>query len=193
MSGCLAVNLEITAAKTQRHKEQQAPQKDTQASFHREADMMSALFKLAVFLLVIVTPSLCKKITVCQEEDRDVRVDCVIEPKPNEIISYIFSMSKGSREYIVNTNSTTVTAAEMFQDISTVEQLGTNTLRLRLHEYKFSENTTFSCKVNTKTANIFVEKGKMLPCSTISVFFHCCPWLLYLLMSLCAVQSWNQV
>ncbi|KPP57668.1 hypothetical protein Z043_124586 [Scleropages formosus] len=142
---------------------------------------------------VLVGPGLCDTITVCQEEDKDIRVDCKIESKPNQINNYVFSISKARNEIIINTNSTTEMADRNFNYKSTVVQLGKDGYRLRLENYVVSENTTFICKTRNKTINRFVEKGKMVTCSTISVFLHSCPWLLLLPLSVYAMQGWNQV
>lgn len=118
----------------------------------------SVLFRLSVLL----TPGLCKYITVCQEEDQDIRVDCNIESKANQLPTYTFIMSSGKKEHIINTNSTTERVADQFKGKSTVEQLPTGGFRLRLQGYTPPENTTFTCRSNigTNPDHMVVEKGK---------------------------------
>uniref|UniRef100_A0A3B3T5I3 Immunoglobulin V-set domain-containing protein n=1 Tax=Paramormyrops kingsleyae TaxID=1676925 RepID=A0A3B3T5I3_9TELE len=154
---------------------------------------MTTLLKCAVFIVVLLTPGLCKYIIVCQEEDEDIRVDCNIESKANQLPTYTFIMSSGKKEHIINTNSTTEKVADNFKDKSTVEQLPTGGFRLTMSGYQPTENTTFTCRSNTGTNpdHMVVEKGKMLPCSTISVYLHSSSWLFYLLLTFYSIQSWQ--
>ncbi|KAJ8266623.1 hypothetical protein GJAV_G00132660, partial [Gymnothorax javanicus] len=152
--------------------------------------MTKSFFMSSIFLVVLVTPGFCEKATVCKEEDGDIRVDCLIPPEKNKASSYQFSISKGSKETVINTNITGSSADPSFKTNTKVELLDSQGYRLRLSNYQLTEDTTFSCVASEKNAKQVVEKGKMLACSAISVFFHNCPWLLSMLLFFHVTQSW---
>ncbi|KAJ8342453.1 hypothetical protein SKAU_G00323810 [Synaphobranchus kaupii] len=153
--------------------------------------MTNTLFISSIFLVVLVTPGFCQTTTVCKEEDEDIRVDCNIPPKANQINSYEFSITVRNKETVINSNVTGITADQTFKNITRVESLDSlKGYRLRLSNYPITDNTTFICKASGKGANVFVEKGKMIPCSAISLFLQSCPWLWSLLLFLHVTQSW---
>ncbi|KAE8287523.1 hypothetical protein D5F01_LYC13568 [Larimichthys crocea] len=53
--------------------------------------MLKSLFVYGV-LGVLLIPASCDPISVCYEDDNDLRVDCWVEPKANKISSYEFSL-----------------------------------------------------------------------------------------------------
>ncbi|KAG7237047.1 hypothetical protein INR49_032870 [Caranx melampygus] len=78
--------------------------------------MLKSLFVYGV-LGVLLIPAQCNdKITVCIEDDKDLRVDCLIEPKPNKINSFEFSWSSGTKESLINTNVSGSSAESQFKD-----------------------------------------------------------------------------
>uniref|UniRef100_A0AAY4BLV8 Thy-1 membrane glycoprotein n=1 Tax=Denticeps clupeoides TaxID=299321 RepID=A0AAY4BLV8_9TELE len=116
----------------------------------------------SVLFTVSVSPLLSDKITVCQEEDNDLRVDCQLEPNPHPLrIEYEFSMSTGSKETIINTNVSGITADVQFrQNKAYAEQLDQYLIRLTVKDFTLSENTTFMCKISADVESVFVEHGK---------------------------------
>ncbi|KAG5844609.1 hypothetical protein ANANG_G00164310 [Anguilla anguilla] len=159
-------------------------------SERKPLSMANTLFISSIFLVVLVIPGFSQKVTVCKEEDGDVRVDCLIAPKQNQINSYEFSITKGSKEVVINTNVTGKTADPKFKDTTQVDSLDLQGYRLRMRKYQMDENTTFICKATQTTESVMVVKGKMLECSAISLFLHSCPWLVASLLLLHVGQSW---
>ncbi|XDV38732.1 hypothetical protein PO909_008079 [Leuciscus waleckii] len=100
-------------------------------------------------------------IAVCQEENNDLRVDCLLEPKPNWHTDYEFSMSKGQKETIISTNISGIMPEP----------------KLTIMSFTITENTTFICKVTKIQKTLFVELESIQPCSAISVFLLGYPWL----------------
>ncbi|XP_036381361.1 thy-1 membrane glycoprotein-like [Megalops cyprinoides] len=147
---------------------------------------MNSLFICSIFLTVLVASGFCKKILVCQEET-DIRVECRLEPRQNQINNYEFSISKNNKEAIINTNVTGITADVTFKDKTRVEPLQPFGFKLTLSNFPITENTTFICKTSNLVDSVFIQKGKMETCSAISVFLQSCPWLLPLLVCFHAV------
>ncbi len=171
--------------------------------------------------LVLMIPVLCQDeesvITVCQEEDNDLRVDCLLEPRPNYHTDYEFSMSKGQKEIIINTNISGIMPEPKFRHNTFVTELEPYGFRLTIMSFTVTENTTLICKVTKVQKNLFVELGKAAvlwhyvklnkyflcltltlsllpdsiePCSAISVFLLGYPWLN--LLFLCASYSYGK-
>lgn len=116
------------------------------------------MFAFYPVLLIPVQPQL---ISVCLEEDEDLRVDCRIEPKPNKINSYEFSWSSGAREALINTNVSGSAAEAQFRDKSEVVELEPHGYRMTLKGFTntLPHNTTYMCKITGQVESINVEKG----------------------------------
>ncbi|KAG9341478.1 hypothetical protein JZ751_019288 [Albula glossodonta] len=152
--------------------------------------MITSLFISSVVLAAFLAPGLCQTIKVCREEDGEVRVDCLIQPKPNTINTFEFSMFKGGKETVIITNVTGITADQSYKGKTRVEQLEPHGYRLTLVDVPVNENTTFTCKSSGMTDSVPL-KGQMETCSAISLFLQSCPWLLSLLTLLPLMQSWS--
>ncbi|KAF7697062.1 hypothetical protein HF521_005480 [Silurus meridionalis] len=122
------------------------------------------------------------KMTVCQEEDNDLRVTCPLRPKPNYHTEFEFSMSKGKREIIINTNVSGTMPEPSFRHNTYVEQLEPYGFKLTMMRFTITENTTFMCKVTQDDKRLFVDVDALQPCSAISVLLQSYPWLLSLLL-----------
>ena len=122
---------------------------------------MFFLLLAPVLLALGLVPVHSELMTVCAEEDDDLRVDCLLETKPSMINSYEFSMSSGTKETLVNTNVSGSIVATPFRDRSYVEELEPHGYRMTMTGYvpKFPANTTFMCKVTKNVASVYVEKG----------------------------------
>ncbi|XP_048023477.1 thy-1 membrane glycoprotein-like [Chanodichthys erythropterus] len=149
------------------------------------------MFGWILLLGVLMSPVLCQDeesvITVCQEEDKDLRVDCLLEPKPNYHTDYEFSMSKGQKETIINTNISGIMPEPKFRHNTFVTELEPYGFRLTIMSFSITENTTFICKVTKIQKTLFVELDSIQPCSAISVFLLGYPWL-SLLIPLCIIH-----
>uniref|UniRef100_A0A669EB83 Ig-like domain-containing protein n=2 Tax=Oreochromis niloticus TaxID=8128 RepID=A0A669EB83_ORENI len=126
-------------------------------------NMLKSLFVYGV-LGVMLIPVKSQRMTVCMEEDEELRVDCLIENKPNIINTYQFSWSIGARQEIINTNvsSGPATQRSPLRNKSRVEELEPVGYRMTLSDFrdKLSDNTTFLCNISGQDANISVQKGK---------------------------------
>ncbi len=119
------------------------------------------------FSPVLLIPAKCnlsQNITVCVEDDDDVRVDCHILPQANKITSYEFSWSSGSKESLINTNVSGSSAEDQFKDKSEVTELDPYGYRMTLSSFKdkLPHNTTYMCKVSGVVASVSVEKGRRI-------------------------------
>lgn len=113
----------------------------------------------------MLIPAECELISVCVEDDNDLRVDCMVEPKPSQINSYEFSWSSGTKESLINTNVSGSAAEPKFKDKSNVVELEERPgYRLTLTGFTDSlpPNTTYICRISGASANINVEKGKQI-------------------------------
>lgn len=110
---------------------------------------------------MLLIPAQCNLITVCIEDDGDLRVDCLIEPKPNKINSYEFSWSSGTKESLINTNVSGSSAENQFKDKSTVEELEPHGYRMTLSDFtgKLPHNTTYMCKITGGIARVTMQAG----------------------------------
>ncbi|XP_069039197.1 uncharacterized protein [Lepisosteus oculatus] len=153
---------------------------------------MNSLFIFGVFLAVSAAPTLGdNNIKVCRQEDESLRIDCNIPPKPNQVSSYSFSMTKAGKETPITNNFTGGTTDLKFKDKIRVVPLENSGFRLTMTSFQLTENTTFICKVQSVIATAQVEKGKLVTCSAINAFLHSCPWLLYALLALQVIRSWG--
>ncbi|XP_006800080.1 thy-1 membrane glycoprotein-like [Neolamprologus brichardi] len=146
--------------------------------------MLKSLFVYGV-LGVMLIPVKSKRITVCVEDDEELRVDCLIEPKPNKINTYQFSWSIGPRQETINTNVSGDSANKEFKDKSRVEELEPVGYRMTLSDFRdnLSDNTTFLCKISGQGENITVQKDNILSCSAVSLLLkNSWSWMVYLLL-----------
>uniref|UniRef100_A0AAY5KG14 Immunoglobulin subtype domain-containing protein n=1 Tax=Esox lucius TaxID=8010 RepID=A0AAY5KG14_ESOLU len=131
------------------------------------------------------------ELSVCEEEDGDLRIDCHLEPRANQINSYEFSLSTGTVETVINTNVSGSSPDVHYRDRSYVEHLDPHGYRLRLsagtHTVTHINNhpeTTFICKISKKIASQIIQKGGLLPCSAERLLVRTCCCLLSLLFPL---------
>uniref|UniRef100_A0A3Q2YQK0 Ig-like domain-containing protein n=1 Tax=Hippocampus comes TaxID=109280 RepID=A0A3Q2YQK0_HIPCM len=112
--------------------------------------------------LVLLTPARCDLITVCREDDGDLRVDCLVKGKPNKINSYEFSWSSGSKQSLINSNVSGLAAEAEFRQVSRVTEVEPHGYRLTLSGYrdKLPHNTTYMCKITGEGASVNVERGE---------------------------------
>ncbi|KAI4900514.1 hypothetical protein NFI96_020136, partial [Prochilodus magdalenae] len=147
---------------------------------------------------VLMSPVLCDDddddddgddlMTVCQEEDKDLRVTCLLKPKPNYHTEYQFSMSSGNKEIIINTNVSGTMPENSFRHNTYVQELEPYGFQLTMMRYTLKKNTTFMCKVIKEEIRLFVESETLQPCSAISLFLQSSPWLLTLLLPFAILQ-----
>ncbi|KAK3523520.1 hypothetical protein QTP70_001888 [Hemibagrus guttatus] len=98
-----------------------------------------------------------EEMTVCQEEDNDLRVTCPLRPKPDYHTEFEFSMSKGTREVIINTNVSGTVPDSSFRHNTYVEELEPYGFKLTMMRFTLTENTTFICKVTQEDKRLFVD------------------------------------
>ncbi|KAM4726545.1 uncharacterized protein FYW61_012342 isoform 2-T2 [Anableps anableps] len=148
--------------------------------------MLTSLFLYGA-LGVLLIPVRSQLISVCFEEDEDLRVDCRIEPKPNKINSYEFSWSSGTKESLINTNVSGSAAEAQFRDKSEVVELDPHGYRMTLKGFTntLPHNTTYMCKISGQFESINVEKEQLQPCSAVSLFLKTSwSWIVPLLIFL---------
>ncbi|XP_045573471.1 uncharacterized protein isoform X1 [Salmo salar] len=175
----------------------------TQQQFRCTSSIMRSLLVCGVVLGVLWNVVHCELVSVCEEEDGDLRVDCHVEPRANQINSYEFylsaranqinsyefSVSTGTVETVVNTNVSGSAPDVHYRDRSYVEHLEPYGYRLTLnadtHTHTLTNtHTTFICKISKNIASVIIEKNDLLPCSADSVLVQSCYWLLGVLLSL---------
>ncbi|KAM9331939.1 thy-1 membrane glycoprotein-like [Pholidichthys leucotaenia] len=146
--------------------------------------MLKTLFLYGVLgVLLILVGS--ERISVCLEDDDELRVDCRIEQKSNKISSYEFSWTSGAKESLINTNVSGSSAEERFRGRSRVEELEPFGYRMTLSDFtdKLPHNTTFLCKITGELASIHVEKEKLVECSAVSIVLQTSwSWIICLLL-----------
>ncbi|KAM9348660.1 uncharacterized protein ABDE67_010715 [Symphorus nematophorus] len=154
--------------------------------------MLKSLFVFGV-LGVLLIPAQCDQISVCVEENNDLRVDCTVQQKPNKINTYEFSWSSGNKESLINTNVSGSSAEAQFKDKSTVVELeDSQGYRMTLTGFtdKLPHNTTYMCKISGEVARVTLEKDQLATCSAVSVFLQSsCSWIVYLLLFLYQTHS----
>ncbi|XP_068457212.1 uncharacterized protein [Clinocottus analis] len=130
--------------------------------------MLKCLFVFGL-LGVLLIPAKCDLISVCVKNDYDLRVDCLIQPKPNKINSYEFSWSSGTKEFLINTNVSGSAAEGKFKDKSYVEELEPHGYRMTLSGFtdNLPHNTTYMCKISGESAQVNWERDKLVPCSAV--------------------------
>eukprot|EP00064_Thunnus_orientalis_P018269 superscaffoldBa00004154_g18364 len=143
------------------------------------------MFTVFATLQVLLIPATCNLISVCVEDDEDLRVDCLVDPKPNKITDYEFSWSFGSKESLINTNVSGSAAESQFKDKSYVEELDSHRYRMTLKDFrdKLPHNTTYMCKISGVGASVSIERDHLVPCSAVSVLLQSsCSWIVCLLL-----------
>uniref|UniRef100_A0A1A8MH60 Ig-like domain-containing protein n=1 Tax=Nothobranchius pienaari TaxID=704102 RepID=A0A1A8MH60_9TELE len=138
--------------------------------------MLKSLFACGV-LGVLLMPVQSQQISVCVEDDGDLRVDCQIEPKANKISSYEFSWSLGTKEALISTNVSGSASEAQFRDKSEVVELDPHGYRMTLKGFTetLPHNTTYMCKISGQVESINVERDHLAPCSAVSMFLKS-PW-----------------
>lgn len=136
--------------------------------------MVQCILVFGVLGVLLVPGLRCDLVSVCLEDDDDLRVDCRIKPRPSQINSYEFSWSSGTKETLINTNVSGSTTEPRFREASYVEELEPYGYRLTLSGFTSTlpYNTTYMCKISRVVVSIYAERDKLLPCSALSVFLH---------------------
>ncbi|XP_026184409.1 thy-1 membrane glycoprotein [Mastacembelus armatus] len=153
--------------------------------------MLKSVFVYGV-LGVLLIPAKCNPISVCVEDDKNLRVDCQIEPKPNKINSYEFSWSTGTKESVINTNVSGSSVESQFKDKSSVVELEPHGYRMTLKDFtdKLPHNTTYMCKITGVPARVTVAKDQLVPCSAVNVFLKSSSsWIACLLLFFYCMHS----
>ncbi|XP_061755349.1 thy-1 membrane glycoprotein-like [Nerophis ophidion] len=145
--------------------------------------MLPPVFVLCGVLAALLTPARCELIKVCIEEDDHLRVDCRVKAKTNQISSYQFSWSSGSKESLINANVSGLPAESQFRGKSEVTELEPHGYRMRLKGFtdKLPHNTTYLCKINGAGASVTVEKDQLVRCCAVSLILKNC-WSVGLLL-----------
>ncbi|XP_077447759.1 thy-1 membrane glycoprotein [Stigmatopora argus] len=146
--------------------------------------MIQHLFMFSI-MGMLLRPVWCDSITVCEEDDGDLRVDCLLKANPNKINSYEFSWSSGSKQALINSNVSGLSAEEEFRKVNHVTELEPDGYRLTLSGYqdKLPHNTTYMCKITGEGASINVERDHLVPCGAVSVLQKC-SWIITILLFL---------
>ncbi|XP_068601072.1 uncharacterized protein [Brachionichthys hirsutus] len=123
---------------------------------------------------VMLIPTKGVQISVCVEDDNDLRVDCWTESQDNTVDSYEFSWSYGTKEFLINTNVSGSPAQGQFKGKSYVKELKPHGYRLTVINSGDNRphNTTYMCKLTGVPARIDVEKDNLARCSAVSVFLE---------------------
>ncbi|KAL0995001.1 hypothetical protein UPYG_G00130500 [Umbra pygmaea] len=136
---------------------------------------------ICTFVLGVVCVAVSSELSVCIEEDGDLRIDCPLKPRDSQINSYEFSMSIGAVETIINTNVSGSSPDAHYQDHSYVEQLEPQGYRLRLKAEMYRQidtdsEKTYLCKISKNITSKTIEKGELLPCTADQVVVQtfCC-------------------
>ncbi|XP_061660224.1 thy-1 membrane glycoprotein-like [Syngnathoides biaculeatus] len=135
--------------------------------------MLQCLFVFIV-LGVSLMPAQCNLITVCKEDDGDLRVDCLVKAKPDKTSSYEFSWSSGSKQSLINVNVSGLAAEAEFRKVSHVTEVEPHGYRLTLSGYldKLPHNTTYMCKITGEGASVNVERDQLVQCGAVSMFLQ---------------------
>lgn len=131
--------------------------------------MLKSLFVFGVLGVLLTPPAECDLISVCVENDNDLRVDCLIASKPNKINSYEFSWSSGTKEFLIHTNVSGSAAEVKFKDRSYVEELEPSGYRMTLSGFTetLPHNTTYMCKISGEGSQVNWEREKLPVCSAV--------------------------
>lgn len=115
---------------------------------------------LLVLPSVLLVPAKCSNITVCIEENGELRVDCLIHSKALKPESYSFFWSSGPKQMLINSNVSGSSVDNQFKGKSVVteRELGYR-MNLRGFTENLPQNPTFICRVNDESAQISLGKG----------------------------------
>ncbi|XP_077361240.1 uncharacterized protein LOC144006326 [Festucalex cinctus] len=135
--------------------------------------MLQRLFVFGM-LGVLLMPAWCDLITVCEEDDGDLRVDCLVKAKPNKINSYEFSWSSGSKQSLINANVSGLAAEAEFRQVSHVTEVEPHGYRLTLSGFrdKLPHNTTYMCKITGEGASVNMKRDDLVRCGAVSMFLE---------------------
>ncbi|XP_061902116.1 thy-1 membrane glycoprotein-like [Entelurus aequoreus] len=144
--------------------------------------MLPSVFVCGV-LAALLTPARCELIEVCIEDDDNLRVDCRVKAKANQISSYEFSWSSGSKESLINANVSGLPAESQFRGKSEVTELEPHGYRMTLKGFTdtLPHNTTYLCKITGAGASVTVEKDQLVRCCAVSLILQNC-WSVGLLL-----------
>lgn len=126
---------------------------------------------------VLLIPAKCNKISLCIEDERDLRVDCLIKPEPSKSNTFQFSWSSGSKESIITTNDSRLPPDTDFK--TTVKELKPHGYRMTLTNFteKLPRNSSLLCKLSGKTASVVVVNGEWMSASVVWRCEHDDVWL----------------
>lgn len=133
------------------------------------------LYSFVVSVLLI--PAKCNKISVCIEDDKDLRVDCLIKPEPTKSNTFQFSWSSGGKESVITTNDSRLSTDTDFK--STVKELKPHGYRMTLTNFtdKLPRNSSLLCKLSGKSASVVVVNGEWMSASVVWRCEHDDVWL----------------
>lgn len=122
---------------------------------------------VSFFVPVLLIPAKCDKISVCIENDKDLRMDCLLEPEPNKSNVFQFLWSSGDKEHAITTNYSSLSPETNLKSKSTVEERKAHNYRMTLPNFsdKLPHNSTLLCKLSGKVARVMVEKGELMSVS----------------------------
>uniref|UniRef100_A0A674PKB5 Uncharacterized protein n=1 Tax=Takifugu rubripes TaxID=31033 RepID=A0A674PKB5_TAKRU len=139
---------------------------------------------------VLLIPAKSNKISVCIEDEKDLRVDCLIKPEPSKSNTFQFSWSSGSKESVITTNDSRLSPDADFK--TTVKELTPHGYRMTLTNFtdKLPRNSSLLCKLSGKTARVVVVNDKLPKCSAGNVFLRSpISWIFCLLLFFYQTQS----
>ncbi|TWW74713.1 hypothetical protein D4764_14G0007160 [Takifugu flavidus] len=153
--------------------------------------MLKSLFVYGVLgVSVLLIPAKSNKISVCIEDEKDLRVDCLIKPEPSKSNTFQFSWSSGSKESVITTNDSRLSPDTDFK--TTVKELTPHGYRMTLTNFtdKLPRNSSLLCKLSGKTAKVVVVNDKLPKCSAGNVFLRSpISWIFCLLLFFYQTQS----
>lgn len=117
---------------------------------------------------VLLIPAKCNNISVCIEDEKDLRVDCLIKPEPSKSNTFQFSWSSGSKESVITTNASRLSSETDFK--TTVKELKPHGYRMTLFNFtdKLPRNSSLLCKLSGKTArSVVVVNGEWMSASVV--------------------------
>lgn len=114
-----------------------------------------------LFVPVLLIPAKGDNITVCIDNNNDLRVECQLKPESTKPHNYQFSWSSGNKAVVISTNVSGSSPDNEFKGKITVTQRKAYGYQMTLPNFteKLTGNSTFFCKLSEKTARIVVEKG----------------------------------
>lgn len=124
---------------------------------------------LSFFVPVLLIPAKCDKISVCIDNDKDLRMDCLLEPELNKSNAFQFFWSSGDKEHVITTNYSRLSPETNLKGKSTVEERKPHNYRMTLPNFsdKLPRNSTLLCKLSGKIARVTVENGEWMSVSMV--------------------------